>query len=387
MHQESTEQFTQEQAASNETNEVVKPEHANNQPHMETINYQALNQNLANIYNHLYKLHTNSHFFYSQNIDSLLTNIDKTIRLINSLKCEREQYLQQIQNFTANCNHSQQQIEALKYDCNILHERNKKLERDIQLQMASRIRQENQILKAQHRELLEKNTHLHKERDALVKEREQLLNERGSLLSELASEKRDKTTTYIGGEDSIPQHHLLYQQFKQIKQQDFNKISSDLFRYLSETNPSLKENRKQVVAKIKSILSQEVMISGIKLFYNNSDISSKHTNAVKAFKEALYNTLNINSNALIQAFDNEIDNLIKQAITLADETINISIDAWSNQEYSQAIKDISQSIYSALQMPEEFLIPEAIRNETENLVRKGLELVKKIASADPSTLR
>ncbi|OKH41614.1 hypothetical protein NIES2101_34055 [Calothrix sp. HK-06] len=63
-------------------------------------------------------------------------------------------------------------------------------------------------------------------------------------MSELASERRDKTTTYIGGEDSIPQHHLLYQEFKQIKEQDFNKISSNIFRYLSETDPSLKENRK-----------------------------------------------------------------------------------------------------------------------------------------------
>ncbi len=34
-------------------------------------------------------------------------------------------------------------------------------------------------------------------------------------------------------------------------------------------------------------------------------------------------------------------------------------------------------------MPESAEITEAIRTNTENLVRKGLELVKKIASADP----
>ncbi|OKH41613.1 hypothetical protein NIES2101_34050 [Calothrix sp. HK-06] len=130
-------------------------------------------------------------------------------------------------------------------------------------------------------------------------------------------------------------------------------------------------------------MSEQVIISVIKLFNNNSNISSEHTNAIKAVKEALYNTLNINSNALTQGFDNEIENLIKQANTLANETINISEDGWSDQQYTQVIKNISLFIYSELGMSEEFLIPEAIRNETENLVKKGLELVKKIASADP----
>ncbi|OKH41615.1 hypothetical protein NIES2101_34060 [Calothrix sp. HK-06] len=139
MHQELPEQFTQEQAALNETNEVVKPEHANNQPSMETINYQTITENLAKIYDYLYKLHTNNSIFNFQDINFIRVNIDKAIRLIHSFKCEKEQNLQQIQNFAANCNYYQQEIEALKYDCNILHERNKKLERDIQLQTASRI--------------------------------------------------------------------------------------------------------------------------------------------------------------------------------------------------------------------------------------------------------
>lgn len=227
---------------------------------------------------------------------------------------------------------------------------------------------------------------LKQERDAFKKERDQLASDRGGILSELAEKNRDKTTTYIGS-DLRPQHYLLFQEFKQLKEQDFHAVSSNLFRYRCENELSLKANRKQEIAKIKSILSKEILIEGLHLFTGDSEFPADTVaNAVKVVSHSVRRALGIPEESEIpEAVSNDLESLLKKGMKLSNGKTSTDTceGSWTEEDFTKAIKDINNSIYSALGMPEEDRIPEALRNDLENLVRKGLELVKKIASADP----
>lgn len=225
--------------------------------------------------------------------------------------------------------------------------------------------------------------------NVLKNERDELVREKNKILGELAAHNRDKTTTYtthISG-DTKPQHHILYQEFKQLKSQEFNAVSDKIFHYLCEQNSDLKSNRKQEIARIKSVFSEKIIINGMKMFTGNSSFSPEILeNALKVIRQSFYRALEIEENSQIpETLSNKLENLIKQGLKLFDKTSSADTTArlQNEEEFTKAIKDISRSIYTALQMPEETNISEEIRANTDSLVRKGLELVKKIASADP----
>ncbi|MEC4811926.1 MAG: hypothetical protein SAK29_01375 [Scytonema sp. PMC 1069.18] len=252
-----------------------------------------------------------------------------------------------------------------------------------------RLSQENQVLRSNNTLLQNQVTSIERERDTLKNERDELENERGRMLRDLAAKNQDKNTTYTISIDrhNKPQHHTLYQEFKQLKDQEFNAFSKEMFFYLSEQELVLKANRKQEIAKIKSVLSKQVIIDGMKLFTGTSDFSDEiEENALKTVSQSFRTAAGIAENVeMSETLSNELENLIKQGMKLLNETSSSGTSKrFRNQEeFTTVVKDISTSIYNALKISEEKEIPEKIRIDTENLVQKGLELVRKIASADP----
>ena len=87
---------------------------------------------------------------------------------------------------------------------------------------------------------------------------------------------------------------------------------------------------------------------------------------------------------IIESLKTNIESLVKQGMMLAKGTTETNTLAMSDNEedFTKAVESIRQSVYSSLEI-EVDKISEALRAEIDNLVRKGLELVKKIANADP----
>ena len=98
------------------------------------------------------------------------------------------------------------------------------------------------------------------QRDRKLAETEERFSE---LLATLAEFSRNRTTTYISG--SRPQNHLLVHDFIKLKDQDFQFVSTLIFHWISEQFADLKLDRKQVIAKIKFILSDLIFIQSMSL--------------------------------------------------------------------------------------------------------------------------
>ena len=191
------------------------------------------------------------------NINGVRQYPEETLELINNLKQKKER-------LESNYERLEQNHETLLRENARLNQDNQKLNQNStyyyqqytqQYQANCRSREENANLRSN-------NAALQEEINQLKKERDELDARVGLILSELAAYRRDPTTTYVS-DDSRPQNHLLVQEFKEIKEQDYQRVSSNIFSHRCESAPSLKANRKQEIARIKSILSEEIMIKGM----------------------------------------------------------------------------------------------------------------------------
>ncbi|MFB2973244.1 hypothetical protein ACE1CD_30140 [Aerosakkonema sp. BLCC-F183] len=247
-----------------------------------------------------------------------------------------------------------------------------------QNQTNSQIRLENINLKKE-------ITNLELQIKQIEKDRDELASQRGSILSQLASAQRNPETSYIS--DSRPQNHLLFQDFRQLKDQELHSVSTKIFSYLSENNPALKANRKQEIANIKAILSNQVLIKAMALFTETNDSLPEDAvaKAVQIVSVSLSSALKAYDKPnIIESLKANIESLVKQGMMLAKGTTETNTLAMSDNEedFTKVVESIRQSVYSSLEI-ELDKISEALRAEIDNLVRKGLELVKKIANADP----
>lgn len=245
-------------------------------------------------------------------------------------------------------------------------------------QTAAQVRQENEYLRNIKFELEVKIKQIEKDRDELA-------SQRGSILSQLASAQRNPETSYIS--DSRPQNHLLVQDFRQLKDQELHSVSTKIFSYLSEIKPALKANRKQEIANIKAILSNQALIKAMALFTEKNDSLPEDAvaQAVQTVTVSLSSALKTYDKPnIIESLKANIESLVKQGMMLAKGTTETNTLAMSDNEegFTKVVESIRQSVYSSLEI-ELDKISEALRAEIDNLVRKGLELVKKIANADP----
>jgi len=185
--------------------------------------------------------------------------------------------------------------------------------------------QENQTLQAEIQRLKRgsyNTTQLQAKIEKLEREKQELEGRVSSLLAKLGERDRDKTST-ITSDDSRRQRDLLTQDFIQLNNQYFTAVSNEIFNYQYQSNPTLIQERKLEIARIKSVLSRQILKPA------NKEIIKK-----------------------IQS-----DNV------------------------SSAVQLISAEIFQELKMPE--TSPKEIAQNVENLVEKGLKLIKDILNDDP----
>lgn len=186
--------------------------------------------------------------------------------------------------------------------------------------------------------LIQRNIALAKENDRLqskldtkddkIAELEARCNE---LMGTLTEFTRDKSTTYVS--DDRPQNHLLVHEFIQLKDQEFQYVSTLLLHWLHELDSSRfkqKIDRKEEIARIKSILAQKVLLEKKQA----KKISSP------------------------ELFSMQINKIIRTAInTIQPQADQLNFD--------------------------KFAVPENLYQSLGSLLQKGDILVDKILAADP----
>ncbi|MCC3568577.1 MAG: hypothetical protein EAZ09_20160 [Oscillatoriales cyanobacterium] len=162
--------------------------------------------------------------------------------------------------------------------------------------------------------------------EELERENQELHGRVSSLMGKLSDRDRDKAST-LTSDESRRQRDVLTQDFTHLNTQDFNAASSQIFNHRCEAKPDLKANRKLEIASIKSIFSKRILKGGNEFFV---------------------------SNKLIQP-----------------------------EDFPKTTEWFTDLLLKDLEMPMRANCPEAILKSLENLVEKGLRLVKDIVNDEP----
>jgi FtsZ-binding cell division protein ZapB len=207
---------------------------------------------------------------------------------------------------------------------------------------------------------------LHRNNDLLKKERDDLDSRVNGLLSELANYRRNKTGTYISSDAQQP--HLLLQDFRNFKSQAFQAISNQLFDYLSDKDSSLKQNRKFAIAKIKSVLSKEMLKESEVLA--RARLGSLIEDALGAF-------------LMLPVPDSLRDNIVKGTSQLISDTLapGCFIDAGKGLQYNT--ESSIDSIITALQTKSADHLPVELYGDLKKFLSQAIELVRKMANTEP----
>ncbi|MDZ7966420.1 MAG: hypothetical protein RM368_15825 [Nostoc sp. DedSLP03] len=159
--------------------------------------------------------------------------------------------------------------------------------------------------------IFQEHEYLKKKVIELERECDELKTQKGELLVTISEFARNKSTTYVSGDR--PQNHILVHEFIQLKDQNFQSVSTLIFHHNSEINHSFKANRRQEIAKIKSTLSEEILVKQMKTVLEDS------TAVVSEIINSIYLALGINNYPHEQSPKNlhrEIENLIHKGLNL-----------------------------------------------------------------------
>lgn len=144
-------------------------------------------------------------------------------------------------------------------------------------------------------------------------------------LAELLEFKRNPLTTST--DSSAPQHHLIFQDFKQLKDQDFHLIATSIFNHHCEGNDAdipLSE-RKLKIATIRHLLSKEILINGLILYREkNLDMDSKKSVILeKAIKVSQAYLKYQNQKPLTTSLESEIQDLVLKSCDLLLKAVTV----------------------------------------------------------------
>lgn len=186
------------------------------------------------------------------------------------------------------------------------------------------LQQENQQLKHEINKLEQENRRQVEEFqvtiEELKKQNQELSSLRSSLLGRLSDRDRDKSST-VTSDDSRRQRDTLTQTFIQLNNQEFNAVSIQVLNYFCEREPSLKSDRKQEIARIKSILSEVIFNLGNYLF-QESITSEKMVEFRGDLTNLLLQKLQITSHGSPEELLKSLENLVEKGLNLVKDIVN-----------------------------------------------------------------
>jgi hypothetical protein len=153
-----------------------------------------------------------------------------------------------------------------------------------------------------------------------------------SLLQEISEFRRNLTTHPVL--DSHPQHHLLFQEYRYIRDQDLKSMSNDIFRIKWESEPSPPQiSRKQELAILQSLLSREIFFQGISSYRKFGCFSEESRIAIlNTVKALVFRYLDIAYT--IQDLELNLENLVFKGLQIVENISNATPrgDIWIEAE-------------------------------------------------------
>ena len=122
----------------------------------------------------------------------------------------------------------------------------------------------------------QRNFSYYEEKIKELEQQNQSLRKRSDeMFSTLSKQNRNEVTT-ITSNDSRRQRDILSADFKNLANQDFKRVTIQILNLLISNNPDLRNSRLQEEAKIRSILSQRILIDGISWVNEDNNASSNN---------------------------------------------------------------------------------------------------------------
>lgn len=215
-----------------------------------------------------------------------------------------------------------------------------------------------------------------KEKENLEKELDETRNK---LLASQASLNQDKSSHYDGTSDR-PQHHILTGEYKTLKEQYLDPLANSLFNLKSISNSESKQQRREKINHIKSIISATVLIKGQTIMRGGSTTTEElPPRVLEEMQNLLCQELQLNPNTLSQ----QTSELLKKAVNCAQGKVEYPKPGqWQEEEFNQASLELRNYLSEDLDL-DLASITDDLQNEIQKVIQETLHFLQRANLADP----
>lgn len=189
---------------------------------------------------------------------------------------------------------------------------------------------------------------------------------RQKLLAEISSLKQN-TGTHYDGTSSLPQHHTLIGEYKDLKEQCLGPLETILFELMRQRDPELK--RKERINDIQAIISESILISGHRIMLRD------RTSSMKPVTEQ--SKLDPDKN-----LSPEVEESQTKSSNIESKFKYSTAGEWQKRDFQQAYSELRDRFYSQLELDLKDLDPK-IQTEIEAAIEKILQFLNRAALAEP----
>jgi hypothetical protein len=202
--------------------------------------------------------------------------------------------------------------------------------------------------------------------DQLLNEVSEVEKSKHKLPPEVAS-LNFNTDTHYNGTSSLPQHHTLMGEYKDLKEQCLGPLETILFELMRQRDPELK--RKERINDIKAIISESILISGHRIMLRD------RTRSMEPVTEQP--KLDPDKN-----LSPEVEESQTKSSKFEKELPYSPAGEWQERDFQQAYSELSDRFYSQLELDLKDLDPK-MQTEIEAAIEKILQFLNRAALAEP----
>ena len=126
------------------------------------------------------------------------------------------------------------------------------------------------IYRNQNNQLSQQVAELKRQKETLNQNLAEAEASQSRLLAKVAHQNQDARIHY-DATSNRPQHHLLIDKYKTLKEQYFHSLAVSLFNFMEKSNPELNKQRKAKLNEIKAAISVTVLMGGHEIMKRKTD--------------------------------------------------------------------------------------------------------------------
>jgi hypothetical protein len=227
-------------------------------------------------------------------------------------------------------------------------------------------------------ELKQEIARLQQEKETANQNLAEIQASQSRLLAEVARLNQDVGIHY-NATSNRPQHHILIDEYKTLKEQCFHPLAVNLFSFMEQSNSELKKQRKAKVNEIKATISVTVLMGGHEIMKGKTnEVAELPPKLLEEMEDFLSQKLQLN-----QIISPETKELLKKAVNSAQDKIAYpEAGKWEEEDFKNTSVRIRNSLFQKLELniPD---IDENLRNETIKVTEETLRFLERTALAEP----